>query len=97
MEKLALYFTVDNISTPNASVLQQNVILNIIYYLCRRGHQNLYDMNKDWFQVITKADGTKYVMQIQDEMDKNHREDDHSLTNQGKMYEAKCKLIVCNI
>ena len=43
-------------------------------------------MTKDWFDIKTEPDGTKYVHQVKDELDKNHRKNDYSLTNQGKMY-----------
>ena len=46
-------------------------------------------MTEDLFKVITQNDGSKYVMQVRDELDKNHQENDHNLTNQGKMYKVK--------
>ena len=51
MERLALYFNIDQVRRPNPSIIQRNVIFNIIYYLCRRGQENLYEMTKDWFKV----------------------------------------------
>ena len=88
MASLAMYFTVDHLKQPNPSVLQRNVMFNIIYYLCRRGQENLYEMTKDWFQVVTKPTGERFVAQVKDEMDKNHTENDYNMTNEGRMYEV---------
>ena len=95
MELLAGYFYIDHLSNPNPRILQRNVLFNIIYYMCRRGQENLYNMQKDLFEVKTDTNGSKYLVQVKDELDKNHREDDHSLTNQGKMYavEGTAKLL----
>ena len=89
MEHLAIYFSVDHIQTPNPSILQRNVLFNIMYYLCRRGKENLHSMTKNWFSVIDDGNGDCYVMLTLDEMDKNHKEDDTQLTNQGRMYSVK--------
>ena len=43
-------------------------------------------MRKHHF-VIKFENGTKFVEQNVDELDKNHRENDDSLANQGRMYE----------
>ena len=45
-------------------------------------------MEKDWFEVKIDPNGDKYLVQVHDEMDKNHREDDQTMTNQGKMYQV---------
>ena len=59
--------------------------------MCRRGQENLHCMTKDWFDVLTTTEGSTYVMQIKDELDKNHCENDQDLTNQGRMYEVPGK------
>ena len=74
MQKLAFYFSIDHIKQPNAAVLQQNVMLNIMYYLCCRGQENIHSMTKDWFDVVTEPNGERYIVQVCDEMDKNHKE-----------------------
>ena len=48
-------------------------------------------MTKDWFKVITEPSGDKYLIQVKDELDKNHREDDYNITNQGRMYAVSGK------
>ena len=45
-------------------------------------------MTKDWFEVQIQKDGSKCIVQVHDELDKNHHEDDHNQTNQGKIYQA---------
>ena len=91
MMRLAMFFNIDHIQSPNPSVLQRNVMFNLMYYLCRRGQENIYDMTKDWFAVKQDTDGRRYLMQVQDEADKNHTEKDCELTNQGRMYEVPGK------
>ena len=91
MARLAFYFNVDHIKRPNPYVLQRAVIFNIIYYLCRRGQENLHSMTKDFFKIEVLPSGERYVVQVKDELDKNHRENSTDLTNQGKMYEVPGK------
>ena len=55
--------------------------------MCRRGQENLYEMTKDWFKVEV-SDGKKLLIQVLDELDKNHSEDDSDFINKGKMYEV---------
>ena len=89
MERLAHYFHHDHFQTPSPKILQRNILFNILYYMCRRGQENLYDMRQDWFEVqVNPENGDKFLIQVKDEMDKNHREDDFKATNQGKMYDV---------
>ena len=62
MKLLAKYFCIDHVSSPNAKVLQSNVIFNVIYYTCRWGQENLYEMTKDWFEVQIQKDGSKCIV-----------------------------------
>ena len=91
MQQLAVYFNIDHIKTPNLTVLQKNVIFNILYYLCRRGQENLYEMTKDWFKLITTYEGDRFIAQVRDELDKNHSENDYKPTNEGRMYAVEGK------
>ena len=70
-------------STPSG--LQNRVWFSIMYYLGRRGQENLHDMTKNTYQVAKDPSGLEYVFQSQDELDKNHRADDNE-GKQGKMY-----------
>ena len=72
MERIAEYFDHDYMNNPDPRRLQQTVIFNIIYYFCQRGWENLYEMKLNTFQIVTEPDGTQYLVQAVDEMDKNH-------------------------
>ncbi len=84
-EDLHNVYTSFDTSTPRG--LQEKVLLNIIFYLCRRGQENLTDMTKRTFNVFTDANGRRYVTPTKDELDKNHREDDENLP-EGHIYET---------
>ena len=43
-------------------------------------------MQKNTYQVIVENDGSEYVIQAVDEMDKNHGIEDTELSNRGRMY-----------
>lgn len=53
--------------------LQKKVWFEIMYFLCRRGQENLREMKKNTFAVAVNAAGRRYVYQTTDEADKNHR------------------------
>ena len=88
----------DSFKTDSAVELQEKVLFDIIYYLCRRGRENLRDMSKDTFAIRKDSMGKAYVCQVKDELDKNHRETDkpdESITV-GRMYETggiKCPVM----
>ena len=86
LERIAEYFSHDHMNHPDPKRLQQQMIFYIIYFFCRRGRKNLYDMQKDTFSVITEPDGTQIVIQNIDEVDKNHGPEDTTQTNEGRMY-----------
>lgn len=60
--------------------LQNKVQLDIHYFFCRRGGENVHAFMKDTFQLCYNAD-TKiaFVKKAKDEMTKNHREKDTEL------------------
>lgn len=87
MALLAKYFEENLSGPPNAIKLQQMVIFNTIYYMCRRGRQNLRPMTKETFQIATDASGKRYIYQAIKEQDKNHKEDDLSANNEARIYE----------
>ena len=86
LECIAEYFCHDHVREPDPRRLQQNLVFYIIYFFCQRGHENLYTMKKSTFKIVTEPDGTEYVMQEMDEIDKNHGYDDDTRTNEGRMY-----------
>ena len=69
--------------------LQNKVFFEIMYYLCRRGRENLREMKKDTFRIATDATGRRFVYQHTDEKDKNHKEnaDPNDTVGEGSMYE----------
>ena len=91
LERIAEYFCHDHVTCPNPRKLQQTMIFYIIYYFCRRGRENLYSMTKDTFKITTDPDGTQYVIQAVDEMDKNHGIADTDKNNEGRMYATEGK------
>ena len=73
---------VDYMNNPNPRKLLHTVLFNIMCYTCRRGLWNLENMTLvDHYKFIVEPDGTCYVIQNTDELDKNHREDDISNIN----------------
>ena len=76
---------------PDPRHLQQNMIFYVIYFFCRRGRENLYPMTKETFKLVTNPDGSEYVIQQTDEIDKNHGIEDTHKTKEGKMYATGCK------
>ena len=86
MERIAEYFDHDHMNNPDPRKLQQTVIFNIIYYFCRRGRENLYEMKLNTFEIVTEPDGTQYLIQAVDEMDKNHGIADTKKNKEGRMY-----------
>ena len=66
---------------PNPRKLQRCVIFYTIYFFCRRGRENLYEMQFDQFEVGTEPDRTQYVFQTIHEADKNHDFEDTDETN----------------
>ena len=67
------------------------MLFNIIYYTCCRGAENIEKMTLDHYKVVNENDGTSYVIQATDELDKNHHEDTHELAV------ARCMQIQVNI
>ena len=84
--KIGHYFNVDHVTSPDPYILQHTVQFYLMYFFCRRGQENLYDMTKDHFELITENTGEQYVVQKLDEKDKNHGVQQTELANQGKMY-----------
>lgn len=87
LNKLAEFFNHDIMNHPNPRKLQKCVLFYIIYFFCRRGRENIYDMTIDTFQVATEFDGVQYVYQAIDEQDKNHGIETNDPAKQGRMYQ----------
>ena len=89
LKKIGNYFFVDHVTEPSPKILQQCVQFYIMYFFCRCGQENIYEMTQDTFKVHVENDGTRYIYQNIDEKDKNHGINDTELTNQARIYEDK--------
>ena len=63
----------------NPVTLQNKIFFEVMLYFCRRGRQNLRQLKKTDFSVMTDGKGNKYVRKITDELTKNRRENDDGL------------------
>ena len=61
--------------------LLDKVQFDIMFYLCRRGQENLREMKQDHFATAKMPDGKQYVFQRKDELDKNHRADSSMMSH----------------
>ena len=59
-----------NVDTPSG--LQCKVWFDIMFYLCRRGHENLRSMTKTTFRLEQISSSLEFVHQVVGEADKNH-------------------------
>ena len=79
MKKLFASFDID---TPDG--LLEMVWFSIMYWMARRGRQNLRLMKKTTFAVDKDAHGNRFVYQVGGEADKNHDENDGSDETSGE-------------
>ena len=70
--------------------LLEKVWFDIMFFLCRRGRENLRDMNKSTFFVSRDATGKQFVYQCTSEVDKNHNIGDapFDTNGEGRIYET---------
>lgn len=69
------------------SGLQSKVWFELMYYICRRGRENLRKLEKDHFAITEDSNGRRYVYQCKDEMSKKIRGDNmKSRVDAGRMY-----------
>ena len=88
LDTLLNYFRTSMSGLPNPKKLQDINIFYILYYMCRRGRENLRFMTKATFKVaIDPSDNRKYIYQDIDEADKNHTYTDTTKSNDGRIYE----------
>lgn len=89
--KLYAFFDLEN-----PKDLQKKVQFDVMFYLCRRGRENLREMKKTHFAAKRDSSGELFVFQAQDEEDKNHRSDSSGDTpnTEGRIYEwpGLCKM-----
>ena len=58
--------------------LQWKVFFELVFYLCRRGEENLRNLTIAHFKIKSASDNLKYIEKVIDEMDKNHRTNDEN-------------------
>lgn len=74
-----------NLNQPDT--LQNKVFFEIMLFFCRRGRQNLRELKTEDFSIKTDPYGVRYVDKINDELTKNHRENDEAQEKQA-MFET---------
>lgn len=87
MKKISTYFEQYLAGPPNPEKLMEMALFSIIYYMCRRGRQNLRKMTKETYEIKSDPSGRKFIEQAVKEHDKNHRADDMSPNSQARIYE----------
>ena len=68
--------------------LQELCWFNIMFYLIRRGCENVRQMTKSTFQITTDATGKQFIHQKTSELTKNHNENDNNddTNGEGRIY-----------
>ena len=90
-------YTSDVLSTSHPAGLQNKVFIDIMMYLCNRGQENLRNMTKNDFLILTDSARLRYVSVV-DKQTKNHQgQDDDDASQQGRMYQLlgnpKCPVL----
>ena len=77
-----------NVNDPTG--IQELIWFNIVFFLIRRGRENIRSMNKNSFSISKYASGLRYIYQTTGESDKNHHINDGAFeTNgEGRIYET---------
>ena len=92
IKQIMEYFRVCIVCDLNPRNLQNVLIFYILYYMCRRGRENLRSMKQFTFAIKTDPEvNRKYIYQAVDEYDKNHSETDTDIANEGRIYEIPGK------
>ena len=84
-EDLQKLYSSKALSTNTPHGLQNKVFVDFMLHFCNRGRENLREMKISDFEVKTDVGGTKYAI-IKDRMTKNHRENDDTIGQGGRMY-----------
>ena len=92
-QDLKMLYSCFDVTTPRG--LQEKCLFDIIFFLVRRGRENLRQQTKQTFAIAVESTQRKYVYQAVDELDKNHRGSDNqqdSVTD-PRMYEQPGNLL----
>ena len=93
MQKLTAYFIKEATTKFSAKTLQEILLFYIIYFMGRRGQENLRGMKKDTFAIAVDPDQHCYIYQKVGEADKNHNENSTEEANQARIYAIPGQLI----
>ena len=69
---LALLYSSGVFATNKPGSLQKKVFFEVVFYLCRRGRENLRQLTKESFKINHDDDGRRYITLDKDELTKNH-------------------------
>ena len=69
---LALLYSSGVFATNKPASLQKKVFFEVVFYLCRRGRENLRQLTKESFKINHDDDGRRYITLDKDELTKNH-------------------------
>ena len=75
------------LSTSHPAGLQNKVFIDIMMYLCNRGRENLRNMTKNAFLILTDSARLRYVSVVDKQTKNHHGQDDEDVSQQGRMYQ----------
>ena len=92
-EDLKKLYTSLTLSPDTSEGLLHKCCFDVMFFLYRRGRENLREMKKDTFKFAKDSNGRMYLYQARDELDKNHRvhTDPHDSNTEARMYEIPGK------
>lgn len=92
-EDLKKLYTSLTLSPDTSEGLLHKCWFDVMFFLCRRGRENLREMKKDTFKFAKDSNERMYLYQARDELDKNHRvhTDPHDSNTEARMYEIPGK------
>ena len=85
-EDLRKLYQSEAFDTATPRGLQNKVFFEVMLFFCRRGQENLRELQTDSFAIGMDACNRRYVFQLKDELTKNRRENDEAEEG-GYMYE----------
>ena len=69
--EMSLLYSIGVFSTLSPKSLQRKGFFEVMFYLCRRGWENLRTLEKDSIKVEKYPDGKQYIVVAKDELTKN--------------------------
>jgi hypothetical protein len=92
-EDLKKLYTSLTLSPDTSEGLLHKCWFDVMFFLCRRGRENLREMKKDTFKFAKDSIERMYLYQARDELDNNHcvHTDPHDSNTEARMYEIPGK------